>query len=109
MRGQSLANDYGSALLQKLSGDLSKKNSDPGSGHNFMPEGPAYAKFFLLRPPHTREGGIFSSMPRKAKSQPDAQWAQRLKLIEEFAALDREVANFKPRIFRHAKLRELIL
>lgn len=47
-------------------------------------------------------------MPRKAKSEP-AQWNQRAKIIEEFAALDQEVANFKPRLFRHQKLRELIL
>lgn len=50
-------------------------------------------------------------MPRKAKSQPAAaaQWNQRAKLIEEYAALDQQVANFKPTIFRHEKLRQLIL
>lgn len=49
-------------------------------------------------------------MPRKTKSQPAAgQWNQRAKLIEEYAALDQELSNFKPKIFRHAKLRELIL
>lgn len=49
-------------------------------------------------------------MPRKPKSQTgDAQWRQRLKLIEEFAALDQEISNFKPKLFRHSKLRELIL
>jgi hypothetical protein len=47
-------------------------------------------------------------MPRKPKSKP-AQWSQRLKLIEEYAALDQEVSNFKPRLFRHQKLRELII
>jgi hypothetical protein len=34
---------------------------------------------------------------------------QRVKLLEEFAALDQEVANFKPRLLRHEKLRSLIL
>jgi hypothetical protein len=49
-------------------------------------------------------------MPRKTKSQPAAaQWNQRRKLIEEYVALDEVVANFKPTIFRHQKLRELIL
>jgi hypothetical protein len=49
-------------------------------------------------------------MARKPKSRPAAaQWNQRAKLIEEFAALDQEISNFKPRIFRHQKLRELIL
>jgi hypothetical protein len=49
-------------------------------------------------------------VPRKSKSQPEkAQWGQRAKIVEEFAALDQAVANFKPAIFRHQKLRELIL
>jgi hypothetical protein len=49
-------------------------------------------------------------MPRKAKPKPAAaQWNQRLKLIEEYAQLDQEVSNFKPKLFRHGKLRELIL
>ncbi len=49
-------------------------------------------------------------MPRKTKPQPAAaQWNQRAKLIEEFAALDEQVSNFKPVIFRHQKLREVIL
>jgi hypothetical protein len=49
-------------------------------------------------------------MARKAKAKTDdAQWNQRLKLIEEYAALDQEITNFKPRLFRHGKLRELIL
>jgi hypothetical protein len=49
-------------------------------------------------------------MPRKAKPQPAAaQWNQRAKLIEEFAALDEQVSNFKPTMFRHQKLREVIL
>ena len=50
-------------------------------------------------------------MPRKAKSQPAAaaQWNQRAKLIEEYAALDEVVNNFKPTLFRHQKLREVIL
>ena len=51
-------------------------------------------------------------MPRKpvkiAKS-PAAQWNQRAKLVEEYAALDQEISNLKPKIFRHQKLRELIL
>lgn len=49
-------------------------------------------------------------MPRKTKPQPAAaQWNQRAKLIEEYAALDQEVSNFKPTMFRHHKLRQLIL
>jgi len=50
-------------------------------------------------------------LPRKTKSeQPTAaQWNQRVKLIDEYAALDREVTEFKAKIFRHQKLRELIL
>jgi hypothetical protein len=49
-------------------------------------------------------------VPRKAKSQSrDSQWNQRSKLIEEYATLDQEVSNFKPTLFRHQKLRELIL
>ena len=53
---------------------------------------------------------VRATMPRKAKSQPAAaQWNQRLKLIEEYAALDQQVSNFKPALFRHGKLRELIL
>jgi hypothetical protein len=48
-------------------------------------------------------------MPRKAKSQPAGQWNQRLKVIEEYAALDQQVSNFKPVMFRHQKLRQLIL
>lgn len=49
-------------------------------------------------------------MPRKSKPSPAAaQWNQRAKLIEEYAALDQEISNFKPRISRHQKLRELIL
>lgn len=53
-------------------------------------------------------------MARKAKpaakaAATEAQWHQRQKLIEEYAALDREVSDFKPRLFRHGKLRELIL
>jgi|SRR5215831_662379 len=41
----------------------------------------------------------------KAK-QPDPD---RTQLIEEFAILDAQVENFKPIIFRHQKLRQLIL
>ena len=50
-------------------------------------------------------------MPRKKASQPvaTAQWNQRLKLVEEYAALDQQIDNFKPFIFRHQKLRQLIL
>ena len=47
-------------------------------------------------------------MPRKRKSDP-AQWNQRLKLIEEFCALDEEMSNIKPKVWRHQKLRELII
>ena len=32
-----------------------------------------------------------------------------MKLIEEYAALDQALDNFKPALFRHQKLRELIL
>lgn len=32
-----------------------------------------------------------------------------MKLLEEFAVLDQEVANFKSRLLRHEKLRSLIL
>jgi hypothetical protein len=35
--------------------------------------------------------------------------AQRLKLIDEFIQLDEVIDNFKPVIFRHGKLRSLIL
>jgi hypothetical protein len=52
------------------------------------------------------------TVPRQTKPKPKptaAQWNQRLKLIEEFAALDQEISNFKPKLFRHGKLRELIL
>lgn len=45
----------------------------------------------------------------KAKPTRTAQWNQRQKLIEEYAALNREVADFKPKLFRHEKLRQLIL
>jgi hypothetical protein len=49
-------------------------------------------------------------MPRKKKSEPgSSQMYQRLKLIEEYAALDQEISNIKPKLFRHGKLRELIL
>ena len=48
-------------------------------------------------------------MPSKTKASAAAQWNQRAKLIEEFAALDQEISNFKPKLFRHSKLRELIL
>lgn len=34
---------------------------------------------------------------------------QRQRLVDEFAALDRQVNEFKPKIFRHEKLRKLIL
>jgi hypothetical protein len=52
---------------------------------------------------------ILSAMPGKTEKAEKARWNQRAKLIEEFALLDQEVANFKPRLFRHQKLRELIL
>jgi hypothetical protein len=48
-------------------------------------------------------------VPRKPKPNPVAQWNQRAKLIEEFAALDQEISDFKPKLFRYSKLRELIL
>ena len=43
--------------------------------------------------------------PRK-RAGPDTQ---RQRLMEEFAALDREIENYRPRIQRHEKLRLLIL
>ena len=49
-------------------------------------------------------------MSKKGKSDSrEGQWAQRAKLVEEFAALDGEMAALKPRQLRHQKLRELIL
>jgi hypothetical protein len=52
-------------------------------------------------------------MPRKstqsATKPAEGQWRQRAQLIEEYAALDQEISNFKPRVLRHQKLRELIL
>lgn len=50
-------------------------------------------------------------MKAKPKPKPavDPRWNQRARLIEEFAILDREVRNFKPRLLRHEKLRNLIL
>lgn len=54
--------------------------------------------------------GSLKLKPKRAPRQAgDAQWNQRVKLVEEFASLDSEVQAFKPRMFRHAKLRELIL
>lgn len=47
-------------------------------------------------------------MPRKAKTA-DPRQVQRLKLVDEFVALDRQIDDFKPLQFRHQKLRELIL
>ena len=48
-------------------------------------------------------------MRPKPKPAISPQWNQRLKIIEEFALIDREVRNFKPRLLRHEKLRNLIL
>ncbi len=45
-------------------------------------------------------------MPRK---QHDAQWNQRVKLVEEFAAIDREIDRIQPMLARHQLLRSLIL
>ena len=45
----------------------------------------------------------------KPKPAVNPQWNQRLKVIEEFAVLDRQVRNFKPLQLRHEKLRNLIL
>lgn len=47
-------------------------------------------------------------MPRKANSV-DPRTIQRLKLIDEFIDLDRQVDDFRPLQTRHQKLRELIL
>lgn len=43
------------------------------------------------------------------KKPAGAQQNQRQKLVEEFATLDREIEQYKPKIFRHEKLRGLIL
>lgn len=49
-------------------------------------------------------------MPARKRITPDPQLgAQRLKLAEEFAILDKEVETFKLKLFRHEKLRRLIL
>lgn len=48
-------------------------------------------------------------MRAKPKPAVDPRWNQRARIIEEFAVLDREVRNFKPRLLRHEKLRNLIL
>jgi hypothetical protein len=48
-------------------------------------------------------------MRAKPKPAVNAQWNQRVKLIEEFAVLDRQVRNFKPILLRHEKLRTLFL
>ncbi len=48
-------------------------------------------------------------MRAKPKAAVNPQWNQRLKIVEEFGALDREVRNFKPRLLRHEKLRNLII
>ena len=44
-----------------------------------------------------------------AKKPPSPQLHQRLKMVEEFATLDREIAAFKHKISRHEKLRSYIL
>jgi hypothetical protein len=48
-------------------------------------------------------------MRAKPKPAVDPRWKQRIKLIEEYATLDRAVRNFKPLALRHEKLRNLIL
>lgn len=48
-------------------------------------------------------------MPARKPQKPAGQASQRQKLIQEYIALDREVQDFKPRIYRHEKLRQLIL
>jgi len=45
---------------------------------------------------------------KRPKDTPSIQ-SQKLKLVEEFAQLDREISNFKHKISRHEKLRGLIL
>jgi hypothetical protein len=49
------------------------------------------------------------SKPQKKASTSTDPSSQRTRLVEEFARLDQEIENFKPRIFRHQKLRQLIL
>jgi hypothetical protein len=46
---------------------------------------------------------------RPKKTTVDAQWNQRLKLVEEYAVLDAQIQSVKPYILRHDKLRKLIL
>lgn len=49
-------------------------------------------------------------MPLRRKPQlAGGQLAQRLKLVEEFIALDSEVQAFKPKLLRHEKLRQVML
>jgi hypothetical protein len=57
------------------------------------------------KPPAKKTAG----KPRIMPAQDHPVSPQRLKLLEEFAALDQEVANFKPRLLRHEKLRSVIL
>jgi len=74
--------------------------------HSISGRGTGVSTFCL--PPGSQWCIVVFNVARKPKSQP-AQWSQRAKLIEEYAALDQEVSNFKPKLFRHGKLRELIL
>lgn len=55
----------------------------------------------------------FLELPAMTKKRPpvkqSGEWSQRQRLVDEFAALDRAVNDFKPKLFRHEKLRKLIL
>jgi hypothetical protein len=49
-------------------------------------------------------------MALKGKPQlAGGQWNQRKKLLDEYIQLDREVADFKPKLLRYEKLRQIIL
>lgn len=50
-------------------------------------------------------------MPRKpgTAGHEQSKANARQKLVEEFATLDREIDDLKPKLFRHSKLREIIL
>lgn len=46
---------------------------------------------------------------KRKSATPAGQASQRQKLIEEYITLHREVEDFKPRLYRFEKLRQLIL
>lgn len=95
-----------SVCLNPLVSRRSSSTELPNRTPSFYPPTPRHRNIFFA---HPRDILRFQ-VTRKAKPQPGAaQWNQRAKLIQEFARLDQEVADFKPKLFRHGKLRELIL